>query len=565
MWKKNGRGAANLRERRGLMDALDGTSLLFWANLNGTIRDANGLACEATGLSVETLMTRNFCDMMQESALASAQQITECWQDACGGKASWISVILPSPKGELHVRLLLLPIRDKGNQIREMMITGHDFTDEHLATQKKLSEAKKLHENHAIIEFDRDGKVKAANHGFLAAMGYTLSDIVGKHHRKFMFAEDAAHPDYEQFWSDLRQGISQPGLVRRKRSNGTEIWLEAIYSPILDAAGEPIGVIKGASDVSARIGGLKDVTNALSHVADGDLSVRLHNTMPPELEGLRTAYNGTLDRLGELVGDITGVSSRVEHMVTDARAQAGDLASRVESQAAAVQQSSSMMENLSGLVQQNAAEAETASQTTTAMSKRARAGAEVSQEAAEAMQQIEAGSKGISEIISIIDSIAFQTNLLALNAAVEAARAGEAGRGFSVVAAEVRVLAQRSADAAKDVAQMIRSSTSHVQNGVTLVERTGVELSDIEVQISAISEAVDRIATSSREQATSLSEITMGVSKIDSTTAQTYKIADKTLATANTLHSEATEMARLVEVFRNSDSAQRGTTLRAAS
>ncbi|MBB5517023.1 methyl-accepting chemotaxis protein [Rubricella aquisinus] len=565
MWKRKDRGAVNRQERRGLMDALDGTSPLFWVRPDGTFRDANKLACDLLGFDLSGLQKRKFLDLLEASDHVTASQIRDHWTTAKSGQASWLSIRMRGAGRMAHVRLLLLPIRNPDGSLREIMVTGQDFTAEFLEARRKLDEVRSVHETHAIIEFDLDGTIRSANPGFLNAMGWQLNQIVGQHHKMFVFEEEAATPEYAQFWTNLRAGISQPGLVRRKRADGTEIWLEAIYSPLFNPAGEPIGVIKYASEVTTRIVAIQDVASALSHLADGDLSVRLHSEMPAELEPLRKAYNGTLDRLSHLVGDIRGVTDRVESMVADARGQAGDLANRVESQAAAVQQSSTMMESLSGLVQQNAAEAEAASKTTVAMSDRARSGADVSKQAAEAMQQIEASSKDISEIISIIDSIAFQTNLLALNAAVEAARAGEAGRGFSVVAAEVRVLAQRSADAAKDVAELIRSSTGHVQNGVTLVERTGTELSDIGEQITAIAEAVSRIATSSREQATGLSEVALGVSQIDGTTSQTAQIADKTLSTAGTLQSEAMELKRLVDAFREADPHATATVHRLAS
>jgi methyl-accepting chemotaxis protein len=175
---------------------------------------------------------------------------------------------------------------------------------------------------------------------------------------------------------------------------------------------------------------------------------------------------------------------------------------------------------------------------------------EVVREAVAAMGEIEGSSRQITQIIGVIDEIAFQTNLLALNAGVEAARAGEAGRGFAVVASEVRALAQRSADAAKEIKALISTSTDQVERGVTLVGQTGAALTGIVAKVAQIDELISEIALSSQEQATGLSQVNTAVNQMDQVTQQNAAMVEEATAAAANLRAEAAELARRVSQFR---------------
>jgi methyl-accepting chemotaxis protein len=180
-------------------------------------------------------------------------------------------------------------------------------------------------------------------------------------------------------------------------------------------------------------------------------------------------------------------------------------------------------------------------------------------DAVNAMQRIEASSTKISNIIGVIDEIAFQTNLLALNAGVEAARAGEAGRGFAVVAQEVRELAQRSATAAKEIKDLISNSTSEVESGVKLVRDTGEALKTIEQHIVTINRHMEAIATSAREQSTGLSEVNSAVNQMDQVTQQNAAMVEQTNAAGSTLANEAGRLRELISQFRLNDRALKTT------
>jgi methyl-accepting chemotaxis protein len=227
-----------------------------------------------------------------------------------------------------------------------------------------------------------------------------------------------------------------------------------------------------------------------------------------------------------------------------------DLASRTESQAASIEQTAASMHEVTATVKQNADNAQAANQLATVARDTADRGGSVVQEAVNAVTQIEQSAQKISDIVGLIDEIAFQTNLLALNASVEAARAGEAGKGFAVVAQEVRALAQRSANASKDIKALIADSNAQVKTGAALVNRTGQSLTEIVTAIKKVSDIVAEIAAASREQATGLEQINTAVAGMDEMTQRNAALVEQTTAAAQALNGQAGELADAVGFFR---------------
>ena len=236
------------------------------------------------------------------------------------------------------------------------------------------------------------------------------------------------------------------------------------------------------------------------------------------------------------------------------RAAGDDLSKRTEQQAAALEETSAALDEITAVVQNSTTRAQEASvMATEAKDNTARSGVVV-RNAVDAMGRIEQASREISQIINVIDEIAFQTNLLALNAGVEAARAGEAGKGFAVVAQEVRELAQRSAKAAKDIKALITKSGSEVQIGVKLVQETGEALGEIETRVLAINDHIHSIATSAREQSTGLGEVNTAVNQMDQVTQQNAAMVEETSAATHKLSVEADSLVQIVARFKISGS-----------
>jgi methyl-accepting chemotaxis protein len=256
-----------------------------------------------------------------------------------------------------------------------------------------------------------------------------------------------------------------------------------------------------------------------------------------------------VDRVRTTITEIKGSAREVTNASAEIATSTTDLSQRTEEQAASLEETTAAMEEISATVRTNAENARQATQSATAARDVADRGGEVAGSAVKAMQRIEESSRKIVDIIGVIDEIARQTNLLALNAAVEAARAGEAGRGFAVVASEVRSLAQRSSQAAKDITQLITTSSHQVEEGVDLVNQAGAALSEIVASIRTVTDIVSSIANASAEQATGLDEINRALTQMDEVTQHNTALVEENAATAKTLEQQAKSMDEQVAFF----------------
>ncbi|WP_333585620.1 methyl-accepting chemotaxis protein [Phenylobacterium sp.] len=289
---------------------------------------------------------------------------------------------------------------------------------------------------------------------------------------------------------------------------------------------------------------------ALSRLSQGDLTARVEAEFAPEYARLKTDFNAAMVKLeGAMTGVVANTSAITSgaHEISHA---ADDLSRRTEQQAASLEETAAALDEITATVRKTAGGAEHASALVGRARHDARESGLIVGDAVAAMSQIEQSSQQIGQIIGVIDEIAFQTNLLALNAGVEAARAGDAGRGFAVVASEVRALAQRSAEAAKEIKDLIGASTAQVAGGVDLVGRTGAALQRIVEQVSEITQIVEEIAASSKEQAEGLAQVNTAVNQMDQVTQQNAAMVEQSTAASHALAREAAELARLMAQFR---------------
>ncbi|WP_241082348.1 methyl-accepting chemotaxis protein [Achromobacter xylosoxidans] len=403
-----------------------------------------------------------------------------------------------------------------------------------------------IHKAQAVIEFDLDGHVLMANQNFLDTMGYELDEVIGQHHRIFVLPDERESADYLAFWERLGQGAHDSGRYRRIRKDGGDVWLQASYNPIFDRHGRPFKVVKYATDITAQQQRQADTEGQLEAISkvqaiiefelDGTIiranelflnavgyredEVRgRHHSMfvsPEEARGsayadfwhklrggrhdtgqyLRIGKNGRqvwIEASYNPIFDAEGRPFKVVKFATDITRRF----TAAQTLRVAVQ---GLTENADRAGQANALARDAC--------RVAEEGGRTVAGVVRTMGAITESSKRISEIIGVMDGIAFQTNILALNAAVEAARAGTHGKGFAVVASEVRSLAQNSAAAAKEIKGLITTSVEQIENGAGQVQSAGVTMEDIVASSRRVTEIMAEVVEVSLAQSGKLGEVT---------------------------------------------------------
>ncbi|MCA0432939.1 MAG: methyl-accepting chemotaxis protein [Proteobacteria bacterium] len=294
---------------------------------------------------------------------------------------------------------------------------------------------------------------------------------------------------------------------------------------------------------------IKSLGTGLRQLSSGNLTFRINEPFAPALDALRQHFNDAADALQETLSKVRLGTDGIKSGTEEIAHASDDLSRRTENQAANLEETAAAVAEITNKVKQTASGAVHARSVVGLAKDEADRSGEVVRRAVGAMQQIEQSSQRITQIIGVIDEIAFQTNLLALNAGVEAARAGEAGRGFAVVASEVRALAQRSADAAREIKQLLSTSQAAVEQGVGLVAETGTSLQAIISRVAEINSIVAEISASAEQQATGLQEVNTAVDQMDQVTQQNASMVEQTTAATRALTQQSGELAQLVARF----------------
>lgn len=339
-------------------------------------------------------------------------------------------------------------------------------------------------------------------------------------------------------------------LIAQLQAESDKLYLQFVFTNLALLSG--VVITGGLAVVFVR-----SITQPLSEavqlalaVADGDLSGADTPTMPNEVGKLMAAQQQMRSRLRPIVEQVRAGANRVSMTSAEIADGNRNLSSRTESQAGALQQTASAMDQLSATVQHNAQSAVQARELAGSAQAIAAQGGTMVQEVVSTMQGIHASSRKMSDIIGVIDAIAFQTNILALNAAVEAARAGEQGRGFAVVASEVRSLAGRSAGAAKEIKVLIDDSVSRVSRGNELTQRAGQTMESLVGAIEKVSSIVSDISQASQDQARDVSQVGEAVTQMDRSTQQNAALVEEMSASATSLYQQSQELVQAVALFR---------------
>ena len=352
----------------------------------------------------------------------------------------------------------------------------------------------------------------------------------------------------------FEQAISQHAQLRVDEAN--HAYQSAIYTMLaLGVAAVAIGSVIAWALTTGITRPISQAVTIAQAVSQGDLSTRITVTRSDETGLLLNALRTMTQNLVQLVEGVRNSSDSIATGSTEIAQGNQDLSQRTEQQASNLQQTAASMEQLNSTVRSNADTARHASQLAGSASEVATKGGVVVSQVVNTMEEITASSRKISDIIGVIDGIAFQTNILALNAAVEAARAGEQGRGFAVVAGEVRSLAQRSAEAAREIKVLINDSVEKVETGSRLVGDAGRTMDDIVAQVRGVTSLISEISNSTQEQTEGISQVSSAVTILDQTTQQNAALVEESAAAAESLKMQAAELVKAVSVFNLSQTA----------
>jgi methyl-accepting chemotaxis protein len=415
----------------------------------------------------------------------------------------------------------------------------------------------------AVIEFKLDGTVITANDNFQQALGYTLDEIKGRHHRMFCEPAYAQSPDYEQFWAKLNRGEYQAAEYKRLGKGGKEIWIQASYNPILDLYGKPFKVVKYATDITpqkkerdeaaaknAKITKYQDaevekVSTVLSAVADGDLTQHYEVATADQdtattfntFTRIASAVNSMCQNLHEVFGNLTRNAGQLASTSTELSSTATQLASGAEETsaqsttvAAAAEQMSMNMKNMAGATESMTANVNTVvtavNELTSSIgeiAKTAEQAARIADTAStltknsnETIGQLGTAAEEIGKVIEVIQDIAEQTNLLALNATIEAARAGEAGKGFAVVATEVKELARQTAGATEDIRNRIQHIQGSTGEAVRSIGEVGEAIRQVNQTSATIASAVEEQSVIAKQISARVNETADAVGTVSS-------------------------------------------------
>ncbi|RKR00247.1 MULTISPECIES: methyl-accepting chemotaxis protein [Maricaulis] len=454
---------------RAVLNALHNAYAVISFRPDSTIIEANANFCQVMGYQPDEIIGRKHRMFVQDGD-ADSESYIRFWDDLRAGKFHSEEFCRIRKDGQsVWIQATYNPVTDSAGKVVRIVKLASDITESRVRRFKFQSTMEAIERSQAMIRFDMQGNVLAANAAFGEAMGYSPAEVEGQHHAIFCDPEHVRTAAYREFWESLRAGNFQSGEYCRYRKDGSEIWLQATYNPVVDLDGKPISVIKLAIDVTASVHARQHRDHVRQQVGKG-----------LETVSRNIAEAGT--------------------KTTSASTASGKAAQMVQSVAAAAEELSASFQ-------------EVGQQVTGALNVAKEAVGETRQ-TADVMDTLSTAAQSIGQVVELINSIAEQTNLLALNATIEAARAGEAGKGFAVVASEVKNLAGQTANAIENITKQITAVQDNTAGAVQAITRIGSVIGQIEEIASGISAAVEEQVAVTQDISRNMGEAASDVSLV---------------------------------------------------
>lgn len=527
-------------------------------HLDGTIVHANDNFLQTLGYTLEEIQGRHHA-MFVDAEYAKSREYQDFWANLGRGEFNAGQYRRIGKGGrEIWIQASYNPVFDSDGRPYKVVKFATDITAQKFQAADFAGQLAAINKSQAVIEFDLEGRILAANENFLAAMGYALEEVRGQHHSMFAEPEHCQSAEYQAFWAKLGRGEYDAGQYRRLGKGGREVWIQASYNPIYDMNGRPFKVVKYATDITAQVRDTLALQQAVAQTREvvaaaqaGDLTghIATQDKTGPIAE-LCEGINALVEAMAGIIAQIKLAADTIAVGASEIAEGNSDLSVRTEQQAASLEETAVSMKGLTATVRRTADNARQANQLAGGAVEVAAQGGQVVHDVVSTMSLINDSSRRIVDIIGVIDGIAFQTNILALNAAVEAARAGEHGRGFAVVASEIRSLSQRSAEAAKEIKQLIGDSVEKVGAGTRQVESAGRTMDEIVVSVKRVSDLMADISAAAQQQSEGIEQINQVVEHIDESTQQNAALVEEASAAARSMEEQSTQLLQTVAAFR---------------